>query len=110
MKPRRVQEVGNSNYAITRSQSKVVPKKSDNMSTKSRKLPTVSMPHRNESTPLTKVKSPKGNNQQQVTQTKKVVAPPNKYVITTPNPKPIVVKGNMWKPPLNARILKGDPP
>ena len=90
---------------ITRSQSKGVPKKSDNM-----KPPISSMPHRNESTPITRVKSPKRNNQQQITQTKKVVAPPKKDIITTPTPKPVVVKGNMWKPPPNARLLKRDPP
>ena len=36
--------------------------------------------------------------------------PPRKDIITTLAPKPTVVKGNMWKPPPNARILKRYPP
>ena len=74
------------------------------MSNKPRKPPTNSMPHRNESIPAT-IKSPKGNSQQQAIQTKKIVAPPKKDIITTPAPKPTIVKGNMWKPPPNAKSL-----
>ena len=58
-KIRKVKKVGNNNYTITQSQSKVVPKKSDSMSNKTRKPPTNSMPHRNESIVATKSKIPK---------------------------------------------------
>ena len=54
MKPRRVKEVGHGNYAITRSQSKVVPKKNDNMSAKPKETLTSSVPPRNDGTPITR--------------------------------------------------------
>ena len=43
-------------------------------------------------------------------QTKNIVAPPKKDIITAPTPKPTIVKGNMWKPPSNAKLLKRDLP
>ena len=83
------------------------------MSTNPKKPMTRSMPHHNEGAPLTRAKSPnqiKGITQHQNSQTNKVVAYPKKDVITNPTPKPTIVKGNMWKPPPNTRILKRDPP
>ena len=83
------------------------------MSIKPRKTPTSSMPHRNESTPLTRTKNPnkiKGSIQKPTSPKSKVMEPPKKDIITTPNHKPTIVQGNMWKPPPNAKILKRDQP
>ena len=38
------------------------------------------------------------------------MVPPRKYIIVSLTPKPTDVKGNMWKPPPNAKLLKINPP